>query len=157
MGFKKCGKRSDCSVCPHSVTSSTYTCNYTGETHSITSSVSCTTPGVIYCITCTKDSGQCGQLRGPQYIGCTERMLKTRFSEHVGSVTQPSQLNTTKPVGVHFRSAGHTHCDMSVLPIEKVRSKDKFFIEARERFWIGKYQSVKDEAVEVIEHGMNIK
>ena len=84
-------------------------------------------------------------------------MLKTRFIEHVGSVTQPSQLNTTKPVGVHFRSAGHSHCDMSVLPIEKVRSRDKFVIEARERFWIGKYQSVKAQAVEVIEHGLNIK
>ena len=28
-------------------------------------SLSCTTPGVIYCITCTKDNGQCAQLGGP--------------------------------------------------------------------------------------------
>ena len=84
MGFRKCSKRSDCSVCQHSVNSSTNTCNHTGESFPISSPVSCTTPGVIYSITCSKDTGLCAQLGGPQYIGCTERMLKTRFSEHVG-------------------------------------------------------------------------
>ena len=69
-------------------------------------------------------------------------MGKTRFSEHVGSVTQPGHSNTNKPVGVHFRSAGHSHNDMRMLPIEKVRSSDPFVLEARERYWIQKYQSV---------------
>ena len=45
---------------------------------------------------------------------------------------------------------------MTFLPIEKVRSKDKFVMEAREAFWIKKYDSVKMEGVEIIEHGMNI-
>ena len=71
--------------------------------------------GVIYCITCNKDSGQCAQLGGPQYIGCTERMLKTRLIEHVGSATKPSQVNTTKTVEHHFRLPGHSHRDMSIL------------------------------------------
>ena len=70
---------------------------------------------------------------------------------------QPGQSNTSKSVGVHFRSAGHSHSDMRVLPIEKVRSSDPFVLEARERYWIQKYQSVKDQAVDVVEHGMNIK
>ena len=157
MGFKKCGKRSDCSVCQHSVNSSTHTCTSTGEIFIITSSATCTTPRVIYCITCVKNTGQCVQLGGPQYIGCTDRMLKTRFSEHVGSVTQPCQENTSKSVGVHFRSAGHHHSDMRVLPIEKVRSKDRFVLEAREAYWIKKYKTVKAKAVDVIEHGMNMK
>ena len=156
-GFKKCGKRSDCSMCSHSVNSNTHTCNHTGETFPISSCVSCTTPGVIYCITCTKDSGQCAQLCGPQYIGCTERMVKTRFSEHVGSATQPSQENTTKPVGVHFRAVGHTHCNMRILPIEKVRSSDRFVLEARESYWINKYSSMKTLTVNTVEHGMNMK
>ena len=93
---------------------------------------------------------------GPQYIGYTERPAKTRFSEHLGSATQQCQVNTSKPVGVHFRGAGHHHGHMTFLPIEKVRSKDKFVMEAREAFWIKKYDSVKMLGVETIEHGMNI-
>ena len=45
---------------------------------------------------------------------------------------------------------------MIFLPIEKVRSKDKFVMEARESFWIKKYEAVKMGEVNQIEHGMNI-
>ena len=90
---------------------------------------------MVYTVTCGKQSGECGQL-GPQYVGCTARAGKVRFSEHVGSATQPSQANTTKPVGEHFRSAGHSHADMKFLPIEQVRKRDRFVLEARESFWI---------------------
>ena len=41
---------------------------------------------------------------------------------------------------------------MRVLPIEKVRSKDRFVLEAREAYWIKKYR-----VVNVLEHGMNMK
>ena len=156
MGFKKCGG-SYCTTCSHSGNTNSHTCNYTGNTYSINSSITCTTPGVIYSVTCKKDSGECLKVKGPQYVGCTERPLKVRFSEHLGSVTQPSQANTSKPVGVHFRSAGHTQADMVVQPIEKVRSKDRFILEARERFWIGRYSAVKTQTVEVVEHGLNLK
>ena len=71
--------------------------------------------------------------------------------------TQPSQENIKKPVGVHFRSAGHSHADMVVQPIGKVRSKDKFVLEAREIFWIRKYQAVKTQTVEIVEHGLNLQ
>ena len=107
---------------------------------------------MIYSVTCKKDSGECLRVNGPQYVGCTEKPLKVRFSEHPGSVTQPSQANTAKPVGVHFRSAGHTQGDMVMQPIEKVRSKDRFILEAREWFWIGRYKAVKTQSVEVVEH-----
>ena len=111
---------------------------------------------MIYSVTCGKDSGECARLGGPQYVGYTKRAAKTRFSEHLGSATQHCQVNTTKPVGVHFRSVGHDHRNMVFLPIEKVRSSDKFVMEAREAFWIRRYEAVKMESVEVIEHGMNI-
>ena len=157
MGFRKCDARANCSLCSHSVNTNTHTCNHTGETFPIASTITCTTSGVIYCVSCVKSSGECARCKGPQYIGCTEREVKTRFSEHVGSVTQPSQANTSKPVGVHFRSAGHTHADMTVIPIENVRSKDRFVLEARERFWIKKYEAVKVHSVDIIEHGLNLK
>ena len=98
----------------------------------------------------------CARLK-PQYIGCTSRPAKVRFSEHLGSAVQPSQADTTKPVGVHFRSAGHNHSVMSFLPIEKVRSKDRFVLEAREAFWIDKYKSVKNQPADIIEYGLNLK
>ena len=84
-------------------------------------------------------------------------MVKTRFAEHDGSATQPSQENTTKPVGVHFRAVGHTHCNMKVLPIEKVRSSDRFVLEARESYWVSKYNSLKALPVDTMEHGMDMK
>ena len=111
---------------------------------------------MIYSIACSKGSDQCAQVKGPQYIGCTDRLFKKRFSEHVGSATQPSQRDTVKPVGVHFRMPGHSHSDMVALPIEKVRSKCRFVMEAREKFWIRKYQSVKMLSVGDIESGLNI-
>ena len=157
VGFKKCGKRSDCSVCLHSTSSTSHTCNFTSNTYNISSSISCLTPGVVYTVSCSKDTGECSRVRGPQYVGVTDRPLKVRFSEHVGSATQPCQVNTTKPVGLHFRLQGHSHSDMVILPIEKVRSKDRFIMESRESFWIKKYQSVKVQTAEVIEHGLNLK
>jgi hypothetical protein len=156
QGFHKCRKRADCCVCPHSTNTTTHTCNFTGESYPIKGSLSCDTSGVIYSVTCTKQTAVCAQLRGPQYIGCTGRPAKTRFSEHLGSVTQQCQLNTQKPVGVHFRVAGHSHSDMVFLPIEKVHSRDKFVLEARESFWIKQYNSVKIKPVNQIEHGLNL-
>ena len=46
---------------------------------------------------------------------------------------------------------------MAFLVIEKVRSKDRFIVEARENYWIGKYNSIKMGAVDKIEHGLNVK
>ena len=46
---------------------------------------------------------------------------------------------------------------MVFLPFEKVKSKDRFLLEAREAYWIKKYEAVKLQDVEVIEHGMNLK
>ena len=157
MGFKKCAKRADCSVCLHSVNSTHHTSNFTGVRYDISSAISCLTPGVVYTLSCTKMNGECCNVNGPQYVGVTERSAKVRFSEHVGSATQPCQANTTKPVGVHFRLPGHSHSDMGFLPIEKVRNKDRFVMEARESYWIKKYNSVKLKSLEVIEHGLNLK
>ena len=35
MGFKKCGKRADCSVCLHSVNSTHHTCNFSGVSYRV--------------------------------------------------------------------------------------------------------------------------
>ena len=157
IGFRKCLGRTDCCVCSHSSNNTTHTCNFTKEKFKITSNITCSTPGVIYTVTCMKQSGECVKLGGPQYVGCTTRPGKVRCGEHIGSATQPSQVGTKKPVGAHFRLPGHSHSDLFFLPIEKVASKDKFVLEAREDYWIERYVSLKTEQNEKIEHGLNLK
>ena len=110
----------------------------------------------MYSISCDTGSGQCAQVNG-QYIGCTERPFKKRFSEHAGTATQPCHSDTVKPVGVHFRLPGHSHSDKVALPLERIRSKCRFVLEAREKFLIKKYNAVKLLPLEEIESGLNIK
>ena len=86
-----------------------------------------------------------------------KQLNKVRCAEHIGSATQPSQADTKKPVGAHFRLPGHSHGDICFLPVEKVASKDKFVLEAREEFWIERYYSLKMDTSEKIEHGLNLK
>ena len=45
---------------------------------------------------------------------------------------------------------------MVFLPIERVHSRDQFVLEARESYWIKKYNSVKTKPVNQIEHGLNL-
>ena len=156
QGYKKCG-RVNCPSCLHSTNKTSHTCNFTGQSFPITNSISCHTPGVVYTVSCAKASGGCGRVQGPQYVGVTTRPGRVRCGEHVGTATQACHSNTTKPVGTHFRLPGHSHSDLVFLPIEKVVSKDRFVLEARETYWIGKYESVKVKSPEVIEQGINLK
>jgi hypothetical protein len=75
-------------------------------------------------------------------------MVKTRYGEPIGSATAQSQL------GVNFRVLGHNHCNMRILPIDKVRSSDRCVPEARESYWVAKYNSMKPLPVDTMEHGM---
>ena len=79
-----------------------------------------------------------------------------RFVEHIGSVTQPSQTNTIKTVGAHFRTSGHAQSYMVFLTLEKAVNKDKFVLEARDQE-IRKYDCVQTNLVHEIEHGLNLK
>jgi hypothetical protein len=97
-GFKKCNRWVDCSVCSHSVNTTTHTCHETEEVFPITSLINSESTGLIYCISCVKTSAQGMKggggdkgVSGTQYIGCTACMLKTRFIEHVGSAKQPAR------------------------------------------------------------------
>ena len=137
-GFKPCGKRVDCQVCPRSEASLTHKSLRTGREWPIKSAISCSDEFVIYCITCIKDTGICAS-SPHQYIGSTSNMAKTRLSKHIGSATLDSQADTTKPVGRHFRLPGHDSSHMKFLVFEKVFSRDRHVLEARERFWREQY------------------
>ena len=159
QGFVKCGKRVDCVLCSHSTNSTTRTVflpDQSVKTFPINSRITCTDENIIYSITCTKSNGDC-ILCHPQYIGETGHSAKWRCARHVGSITNPSQSNTTLPVGSHFRLPGHSHSDLSFLPIEKIQSKDPFVRRAREAFYIKQYQSLKNGSLNTIEHGLNLQ
>jgi len=73
------------------------------STWTITSSATCTTKNIVYCITCTK----CGKL----YIGETKRMLRERFREHLRDIRIS---NMVSPVAQHFNSRDHNIDDITV-------------------------------------------
>ena len=161
VGFKKCSKRSNCSLCQHSdpgVTSS-YTCPVTNQTINITQPITCTDKGV-YLLCCKKNTGACNQLV-PTYVGeCGDgenSSFSHRFASHLGSAMQPSQIDTTKPVGRHFRLPGHDpHGDMVMLPIERISDEEPFVRKARESFYIKLLNTKKLLPVTEIEHGLNL-
>ena len=57
-------------------------------------------------------------------------------------------LNTTAPVGAHFRSQGHSVCDLEIVPIEKIR-QDNQTRKVQESYHIRKFNCVRD--------GLNIR
>ena len=64
-----------------------------------------------------------------------EQLLPTQVC-HLGAPTweaSATQAYTVKPVGKHFRLAGHEpHTKMVTIPIEKVSDKELFLRKARE-------------------------
>ena len=160
VGFKKCGRRGNCALCCHSEPGviSSYTCPITDQTVEISTPITCTDEGV-YLLFCAKDNGECRRVV-PTYVGeCGDGVTSSfthRFATHMGSATQQSQEDTSKPVGRHFRLPGHEpHSDLVMLPIEK-SGKDPFLRKARESFYIKKFQSLKLKSVSDIEHGLNL-
>ena len=85
------------------------------------------------------------------------RPVRDKAREHFGSATWPSQVDTDKPVGVHFRGPGHVpQRHFRFLPIEKVRGKDPFIQLARESFWIERLGSLKTHNGGDIHIGLNL-
>ena len=117
-GFKPCGQ-SKCPVCDQlkvkNKVISSITCSTTGEEIGIKTRLTCISKNLVYCITCTRGGRVCPT--HPQYIGETKKELKERLRGHRGTITQECQENTTAPVGVHFRSQGHSICDLSLIHI----------------------------------------
>ena len=80
-----------------------------------------------------------------QYIGETGKELKERTRGHKGTVVQQCHVNTTAPVGVHFRSQGHSVCDLEIIPIEKIRQDNPLVRKVRESFYMDKFDQFGQE------------
>ena len=125
----------------------------------ITSNITCQDTG-IYLLACKKDTGQCARV-SPIYIGeCgsgPNSSFTHRLSTHIGSAIQPSQAETIKPVGRHFRMPGHlVNSHIFCLPIENISDDESFLRKARESFFIKKFKALKHLSINEIEHGLNL-
>ena len=113
----------------------------TGEGIEIKNKLTCSSSNIIYLITCRRGGRVCPT--HPQYVGETGKEAKERLRGHRGTVTQLGQENTQAPVGVHFRSPGHTYADLAFLPIEQIRSRDNMVRKVRESYYIKKFETVR--------------
>ena len=93
VGFRKCGKRTNCVLCQHSEPGviSQYTCPVTSKTVNISSNITCTDKGV-YLLYCGKDNGLCNKVH-PTYVGeCGDGETSSfthRLASHLGIFHSP--------------------------------------------------------------------
>ena len=126
--MKKCGK--NCTACPYIKEVKSLKMNEVEW--KINQSLDFTSSNCIYMIQCSKDN--CNM----RYIGETKRVMKFRFAEHRGYVT--NQILST-PTGEHFNLPGHSLADMNMLILEKVRSRDDLYRKEREKYFIRKFNT----------------
>ena len=129
-GNKPCNK--PCEACPFVENTRTVKSTATNLTVNINAPISCDTTWLIYVVNCQKRG--CGQ----QYVGKTERSLRKRFLEHKGYVINKM---FEKATGYHFNTKNHDVCDMTITALEKIYTKDTFFIEEKEREWIRSFNT----------------
>ena len=140
-GSFRCGQ--NCATCPYTVTNglTSYTFYATGETRSITSHITCNTENVIYII----QSNRCNL----QYIAETKQRLKDRFNEHRRTVDKTNIKSKPTTVSEHFLPhSNHSHTEMHLIPLEKIRSARASVRKARESHLI-------DKAMTLEPHGLN--
>ena len=84
-----------------------------------------------------------------QYIGETKRRLKDRFKEHRRPVYNPSNISKPTTVSGHFLTNDHSANDITLIPLEFIKSNRDSVRKAREAYLI--------ERGKTLEIGMNKK
>ena len=140
-GFKRCSK-GRCHLCPYTGIQpgeilTHVQIHHSGEVIEIKSPIDCQTEGVLYVITCKKCK--------TQYLGQSKRSAEKRMLDHLNTIKNNNSTNT--PVGVHFRSEQHSHADLTMIPVQRIFSKNPHVRLARERELINN--------LDLIEHGLN--
>ena len=65
--------------------------------------------------------------------------LKERFSDHRGYVNTSKLHQAT---GAHWNLPGHKVSDMGITVLEKIKSKDPFYRNEREKYFINKFEAI---------------
>jgi len=109
-----------CMICPFFKPTAAIQSTSTKQIYPITDHYTCTTPGVIYLITCKT----CNK----QYVGQTGQNLRLRFRHHRNHLSQ----HTGRPIYRHF--AQHNFNNITIQVIEQ--QLDDLTRYERERYWI---------------------
>ena len=131
-GNKKCNGRG-CKTCDYIKETDTFKSKATGESYTMSISVTCKTKGVVYLIECSK----CGI----QYVGMTKNALQKRFTSHRCDIKNKKKTSVAK----HFNLPGHSKEDLTIMIIDQEDNVKK--LRKRERDWINK--------LETKTHGLN--
>ena len=131
-GFFPCQVPS-CHVCHFAVP--THSVRFNSVPFPLVHRLNCTTPGVIYLITCTRCD-----LR---YVGETSRTLRHRISEHLSNIR--SRVSTS--VADHFSSTCQP-CDFSFTALE--HSSNQLKRRKKEQIWIRRLGTQAPSGLNVI-------
>ena len=102
----------------------------TNEQRKIIDHLSCKSKNLLYLIQCNKC--KC------QHILETKCQLNELFGEHCRSTLNHQQLSDPTPVSLHFNQAGHSINDVTLIPLELMRSNRDAVRKAREAHLIHK-------------------
>ena len=105
-----------------------YTFHSTGKTRPITHHIDCNSKKVIYMIQCNHCS--------KQYISETKRRLKDRFNKHRRPVDNPSNISKPTRVSEHFLTTDHSANDITLIPLELIKSERDSVRRGREAYLI---------------------
>ncbi|CAH3017774.1 unnamed protein product, partial [Porites evermanni] len=109
--------RKNCLTCKYiSDGQTSYTFHATAETRPITNNIDCNSKNVIYIIQCNHCS--------KQYIGETKRL------------DNPSNISKTTTVSEHFLTNDHSANDITLVPLELIKSYRDSVRKAREAYLI---------------------
>lgn len=114
-----------CSVCPFMKPTAALRSSATKKIYAIDTHYTCTTPKVIYLITCTVCS--------KQYVGQTSQNLRLRFRHHRNHM----HTHTNRPIYKHFSMHGFNN--ITIQTIEQ--QLDDLTRYERERHWISTLQT----------------
>ena len=74
--------------------------------------------------------------RPKQYIGETKRRLTDRFNEHCRPVVNPSNISKPNTVSEHFLTNDRSVKDITLTPLELIKSNRDSVRKAREAYLI---------------------
>ena len=130
-GSCPCGK--NCLTCKYiSDGQTSYKFHSSGETRPITHSIDCNSKNMIQCNHCSK-----------QYIGETKQRLKDRFNEHRRPVDNPSNISKPTTVSEHSLTNDHSANDITLIPLELIKSNRYSKRTAREAYLIERGNTIE--------------
>ena len=117
------------------------TVSHTGLKIPIKGHITCKSRNFIYEGHCNKEDRTCPSR--DQYVGESGKRVVDRFVGHRNTIKQQCHAQSTAPVAVHFRSAGHSLSNFVFTPFEKCYGSDRVR-QARESMYIQLFGGIEN-------------